>query len=108
MSTGAAGGADDRTTSLPHHVTGMTDTYELRDSDQARRFLAQGLWWQRVLHPSAGTVRQVLEWALEAAAAGQPLPPVGFVADLGHYAFGLDWELRPGRDLPAVPALPIN
>jgi len=86
----------------------MTDTYELRDSDEARRFLAQGLWWQRVLPPSAGTVRPVLEWALEAASAGQPLPPVGFVADLGHVAFGLDWELRPGREPPAVPGLPIN
>src|SRR5438874_277445 len=86
----------------------MTDIYELRDSDEARRFLAQGLWWQRVLPPSAGMVRQVLEWALEAASAGQPLPPVGFVADLGHVAFGLDWELRPGREPPAVPGLPIN
>lgn len=66
-------------------------THTLRDLDDARTFLQQGLWLQRVQPPTPATVRPALEWALEAASAGQPLPPVGFVADLGHVAFGLDW-----------------
>jgi hypothetical protein len=82
--------------------------YELRDPDEARRFLAQGLWWQRVTPPSAATVRPALEWALEVASSGQPLPPVGFVADMGNVAFGTDWESRSGQDAVAAPSLPIN
>src|SRR5262249_33875749 len=37
-----------------------------------------------------------------------PLPPIGFVADLGHVAFGEDWEGRSGREGVSVPNLPIN
>jgi hypothetical protein len=83
-------------------------TYEIRDLDQARRFVVQGLWWQRVLPPQAGTVREVLEWAKELASLGHPLPPVGFLADVGHIAFVMDWEGRAPRDAAAVPALPVN
>jgi hypothetical protein len=79
----------------------------LRDTNDARRFLLQGLWWQRVLPPSAATVRAALEWAMEAAAGGQPLPPPGFIADVGHVAFGEDWGGR-RRDSSAVPNLPVN
>src|SRR6202041_553718 len=32
----------------------------------------------------------------------------GFVADLGHVAFGEDWESRSGREVISVPNLPIN
>src|SRR5262249_29953784 len=63
-------------------------TIELRSPDDARTFLLQGLRLQRLLSVRAETVRQALEWALEIAAAGQPLPPVGFVADLGFTALG--------------------
>ncbi len=74
--------------------------YELRDSDEARRFLLQGLWWQRVLSPRPDRVRPVLEWALEIASAGQDLPPLGFLADFGHLTFG---ELANEREvLPAA------
>jgi hypothetical protein len=83
-------------------------TYILRDANVARRFLLQGLWGQRVLPPTAATVRPALEWALEASSAGQILPPPGFLADLGHVAFGLDWEMRGGRNQVSVPGLPIN
>jgi hypothetical protein len=67
---------------------------ELRDSEQARQFVVQGLRLQQTLPPTAATVGRVLEWALEIASGGQPLPPVGFVADLGHSAFGLDQGVR--------------
>jgi hypothetical protein len=81
--------------------------YELRESDDARRFLGQGLWWQRVLRPAAASVRAILEWALEVASSGQPLPPLGFLADLGHVAFGQDGEQR-SREPLAVAALPLS
>ena len=80
----------------------------LRDADEAQRFLLQGLWFQRVTLPVASTVRPVLEWSLEIAASGQPLPPVGVVADFGHAAFGSDSTARPGKDVPGVPGLPAG
>ena len=82
-------------------------TYELRDLDDVRRFLLQGLWWQRAAAVTAATVRPALEAAMQAASGGQALPPLGFVADLGQAAFGVDGDSRPGR-ATAVPALPIN
>src|SRR5258708_30391458 len=83
------------------------DSYELRDLDEARRFLLQGLWQQRAAAPTAASVRPILEWALQAASAGQALPPLGFIADLGQAAFGVDGDARTNR--PAVvPALPIH
>src|SRR5262245_32066029 len=83
-------------------------TYTIRDSAEARQLLAQGLWWQRVLPPTAATVRSVLIWAKEVVSGGNPLPPIGFIADLGHVTFSEDWEARPGRELVAVPNLPMN
>lgn len=80
----------------------------LRDSFDARRFLTQGLWWQRVLPPQAKTLRSILTWTKELASEGHPLPPIGFIADLGHVTFGEDRETRSGRDPISVPNLPIN
>src|SRR3954451_8689114 len=80
----------------------------LRDSNEARQFISQGLWWQRVQAPNGATVRHILSWAKELASGGQPLPPVGFLADLGHVSLGDEWEMRSGRDSLLVPNLPIN
>jgi hypothetical protein len=63
---------------------------ELRDLEEARAFVVEGVCLQRVVRPSAASVGLALEWALEIASSGRPLPPPGFVADLGHTAFGLD------------------
>src|SRR6478672_10137525 len=73
---------------------GMMDPIELRDLDAARRYVLEGLWLQRAVKPTAATVRPILEWAMEVASGGHPLPPVGFVADVGHIAFGADAEHR--------------
>ena len=79
------------------------ETLELRDADDARRFLLHGLWLQRVLAPQAESTGPMLEWALELAAQGDPLPPMGFVGDLGHLVQA-DLEHRPThRDLRTVP-----
>lgn len=63
---------------------------ELRDLEQARSFLIEGLWWQRIVPPDASQVAGVLEWAKEIAVSGQPLPPIGFVADVGNAACRID------------------
>src|SRR5271157_440410 len=80
--------------------------HEIRDLDAARQFVVQGLWLQRVMSPSAAGVRLTLEWALEMAAGGQPLPPIGFVADMGHVLLGSSRETRPRRDAAGQPGLP--
>src|SRR5205823_10704449 len=85
---------------------GSMTTHELRDLDAARQFVVQGLWLQRVAPPAAAGVRPALEWALEVAAGGQPLPPVGFVADLGHVLLDADGDVRHRRDSPGLPGLP--
>jgi hypothetical protein len=86
-------------------MTAMSVT-ELRDLDQARKFVLQGLRLQHVLAPSPPAVGRVLEWALEVASGGHALPPVGLVADLGHTAFALDpGARREGRGHKA-PGLP--
>jgi hypothetical protein len=82
------------------------DAIELRNLDDARKYLLQGLWQQRTVAPSAATVRPALEWALEIAAGGDPLPPVGFVADLGQAAFSLDRGGRAGREAVWIPGMP--
>jgi hypothetical protein len=87
--------------------------YELRDLAQARRFLLEGVWWQRVTpvdQPAAlaAALPLALEWAREMASAGQPLAPLGIVADLGQAALGLDLQYQGARhtDAAFAPALP--
>lgn len=72
----------------------MDPVIELRDLDTARRYVLEGLWLQRAMKPAAQAVRPALEWAMEIASGGHPLPPVGFVADVGNVAFGVDADQR--------------
>jgi len=83
------------------------DVVELRDPDAARGYLLQGLWLQRVIRPQPALVRTILGWALEYASAGRPLPPLGFLADVGIVAFGLD-QGRQTKDLPDLPGWPAT
>ena len=80
----------------------MDPIIELRDLDAARRYVLEGLWLQRAVKPTARTVRPALEWAMEVASAGHPLPPVGFVADVGNVAFGVDADQRIKEALPVA------
>jgi hypothetical protein len=80
---------------------------ELRDLDVAHLWVLQGFWLSCVRPPAAGMVPDVLRWALEIASAGQPLPPVGFVADVGHLVFGgaeVQRQGLPSRSLPGLPS----
>ncbi len=67
-----------------------TATLELRDPVEVRSFLLQGLLMQRALPPNEQNIQHALQWSHELAWRGNPLPPTGFVADIGHVAFGLD------------------
>jgi hypothetical protein len=80
--------------------------HEIRDSEEADRFVLQGLWWQRALPPQPGSVHPSLQWALEIASSGRELPPLGFLADLAHIAFGDDRNAFASRGAPP-PHLPI-
>jgi hypothetical protein len=92
-----------------------TSTYEIHSAAEARRFLAQGLWLQRVAAPGAATVGPALRWALEAASGGEPLPPVGVVADIGHLVLGAGRDtgagavaVVAGHGAPEVPGWPAG
>lgn len=78
----------------------------LRDSDTARNYLLQGLWFQRAVHPGAASVPRALRWALAIADAGHPLPPTGFVADVGHIALGKDRNERSIKEGVTIPGVP--
>jgi hypothetical protein len=84
----------------------MSATFEIRDADAARRWLAQGLWLQRVLAPAAATIRPALRWTLELASVGQPLPPVGLIADVGRLALGAEWTVRREGATAHLPGVP--
>jgi hypothetical protein len=78
--------------SMPH----VMPAHELRNSDDARRYLQQSLWLQRVVAPGVATVAAALEWALELLGGGEPLPPLGFVADVGQAVF--QGEISQGKE----------
>ncbi len=82
--------------------------YELRDPVDARRYLLQGLWWQRAVPAAAAGVRPALTLALEISAGGAPLPPVGFVADVDHAAAGAAGDGRAGRGARLPPGVPAS
>ncbi len=75
---------------------------EIRDRDTASQYILEGLWLQRVAKPTAKTVKPALEWAMEIAAAGYPLPPIGLVADVGHVALGMDFDQRSQDVIPVA------
>ncbi len=77
---------------------------ELRNLEDARRFVVQGLLLQGVIPPTASNLRHALEWALALAADGHPLLPVGVIADLGHAALG--FVLSPKSPIP-LPCWPM-
>jgi hypothetical protein len=69
-------------------VSPTPNTLELRNSEQTRQYVLAGLWLSRTHAPAAATVPALLEWLLILAGEGLPVPPVGFLADLGFLALG--------------------
>lgn len=81
------------------------ESTELLDLEKAKRYILEGLWLQRATKPAARNLRPALEWALKIVDEGDPLPPIGFVADIGNVAFGVDADQRMKEALP-VPGWP--
>ena len=83
--------------------------HELRDSQIAREHLLIGLWLSRAVPPGDESVTSALAVALEIAAEGIPLPPLGFLADVVRVALGglhpqegVGWPDVPGMDSSLV------
>jgi hypothetical protein len=74
--------------------------HELRDSETARIFCEQSLWLARAVTPTAEIVAPMLALALEMAGAGDPLPPLGFLADISRLA--LEPDGGRGQDIPPI------
>lgn len=55
---------------------------ELRDSDQARTWLMQGVWLQRLGPINVESIADPLACALALAATDEPIAPLGFIADV--------------------------
>ena len=83
----------------------MTDPIILRDADVARRFCCKDFVFRRAA-PVAANVGPALEWCQQIAGEGHPLPPIGFVADIGNIALGLDREKRQRKQQVEIPGLP--
>jgi hypothetical protein len=81
------------------------NSYDLHNLDDARRYLLQGLWLTRTSRPDPDRVKAPLDWLLQLANDGQPLLPIGVVADFGHLAFRGDHAVS-AKDLPHVPNWP--
>lgn len=62
--------------------------YEIRDPDEARRHLLCSLWMSRCAPMDPDRVANTLRWAAELVSEGAPLPPLGFVADVGRVVAG--------------------
>ena len=82
--------------------------FELRNPDEARQFVAQGLWLIRASKPSVPMVESALAWSLEISSQGEPMPPVGVVADLGQLLIEPRWSVSesssPSHSVPGWPA----
>jgi vWA domain found in the FtsH ternary systems/N-terminal helical region fused to the FtsH ternary system vWA domain len=76
--------------------------YVIRDPDAARQHLLQGLLLSRCAPLTPARTHSALQWAMEIVSDGSPLPPLGYVADVGYIAFGL---LR-SDDMPAARSVP--
>lgn len=74
------------------------DPVELRNADEAKQYLTEGIWLQRISKPNINNMRFGLECALEATSAGHPIPPLGFIVDLGHVAFANDQNFRNNKE----------
>jgi hypothetical protein len=80
---------------------------ELRDLGEAKAYVAPGLLFARAAPLTPGLIRLTLDTALALAAGGDPLPPVGFLADLAHVLLG-EATSGPAKDLPPVPGWPAE
>ena len=60
--------------------------FDLRDPDDARRYLLEGLLFSAAAPITESNVRATLLWAMEIVSEGSPLPCLGLVTDIGLIA----------------------
>lgn len=75
---------------------------ELRDLEDSKRFVAESLHFARAVPLTATVVKETLGCALVIVSDGEPLLPLGFIADFRHAIFGTESSGR-RAELPAVP-----
>lgn len=80
---------------IGRHAPATAATAEIRDPEEARRWLCAGLTLMRLAPLSATEVEAVIPWAVRALSEMGSLPPAGVVADLGRLLFGAPLELKP-------------
>jgi hypothetical protein len=80
--------------------TGDMTFHEFRSPGDARRFILQGLALCRVVRLQPNSVRQILQWLLEASSEGYPCCPPGFMADVAAIAIGGAGGQRTESPLP--------
>ncbi len=78
--------------------------HELRDAESARTFAEQSLWLARTVPPTPELAPSVIALALEFTGAGDPLPPLGFLADVSHLA--LETESTRRHEFAPIPHWP--
>ncbi|MBX7106355.1 MAG: hypothetical protein K1X57_19915 [Gemmataceae bacterium] len=76
--------------------------HELQSPEAARDYLLAGLALGRVVRPQPMNIRTPLRWLLEIASEGHPVPPPGFVHDLGSIVFGAEVVRHPTADDPVA------
>jgi hypothetical protein len=80
---------------------------ELRDLDDAKRYVAESLHFARAVPLSASSVKDVLGCALAIVSGGEPLLPLGFIADFSQVIFGSEASGR-RAELPVVPGWSVS
>lgn len=75
-------------------------SFDLRDPDDANRYVLQGLLLARSGPVTPARAEQSLRWAMEIVSDGSPLPPLGFVADVGFVALGTQRSADIGKADP--------
>lgn len=75
--------------------------HELQSPEAARAYVSQGLRWMRAVSWQPEIARQCLNWIRQLASEGHPLPPPGFVADIGVVVARLENRLRPVASQPS-------
>ncbi len=63
-------------------------TVEIRDSDEATRWMSAGMCLMRLSRPTETEVTQIAKRVIRAVSEAGALPPVGVLADVGHLLSG--------------------
>jgi hypothetical protein len=80
-------------------------TLELRDRDQAERWLLGGLALMRLSTPTADELLRVTPWLLALVDDVPSLPPAGMIADVGRLLLGRGLTLAPSLVPPGAERL---